>query len=60
MTRQTHYFAIQTADGYCGQYATRAEAEHARRRLFGIRALAHPIVRVNAFWAGGGQSRADS
>lgn len=43
---EPHYFTIQTADGYRGEYATKQEAEHARRVMFGVRALAHPIIRV--------------
>jgi len=41
-----HYYTLQTPAGYVGVYASRADAEHGRRLLFGIRALAHPIVRV--------------
>ena len=50
MKTNTHYYAIQTDDGYVGEYDTKEEAEHNRRLLFGIRALAHPIVRISAKW----------
>lgn len=55
MKARTHYFAIQTGQGYEGRYDTPADAKHARRRLFGIRALAHPIVRVIVHEFGGTQ-----
>lgn len=56
MKRRTHYYAIQTADGYVGEFPTKSEAEHERRVRFGVRATAHAIVRVSAKWNPGSAS----
>ena len=41
-----HFYSILGTSGYVGTFSSKEDAEHARLRLFGVRALAHPIVRV--------------
>jgi hypothetical protein len=48
--QQGHYYAIWTPDGYVGRYRSHEDAAYARRRLYGIRATAHQIIKVSAKW----------
>lgn len=46
MNENTPYYTIEAHERCVGEYPTEAAARYARRRLYGCRARAHPIVRI--------------